>query len=57
MLDLIKSRPVLFYGLIVSVIALVTAFGVELTAEQTGAITAAVAAVLAFLTQRFTTPV
>ncbi len=57
MLNLIKARPVLFYGLVVSAIALVSAFGVDLSAEETGAITAFVAAALAFLTQRFTTPV
>ncbi len=57
MLDLIKARPVLFYGLVVTVIALGSSFGVDLSADQTGALTATVASVLAFFTQRFTTPV
>ena len=55
-MNLIKQYPVRFYGVIVSAVALVTAFGVSLTAEQTGAVTAFVAAVLSLVTERFTTP-
>ncbi len=52
----IKQYPVRFYGLIVSLIALASAFGVNLSADQTGALTAAAAATLAFVTEKFTSP-
>jgi hypothetical protein len=46
-----KREPALFYGLANTILALVLAFGVELTVEQTGAILAATSAVLALITR------
>jgi predicted histidine transporter YuiF (NhaC family) len=47
-----KREPALFYGLVNSILALVLAFGVQLSTEQTGAILAATSALLALLTRR-----
>lgn len=51
-----KREPALFYGLVNSVLALVLAFGVELSVEQTGAILAATSALLAVITRSKVTP-
>ena len=52
----IKEEPVLFQGLIQALIALGTAFGFDLDAAKVGAITAASAALLSFLTRQVVTP-
>ena len=57
MLDRIRQYPVRIYGLIVTLIALGTSFGLDLTAVQVGAITAVAASVLTLVTENFTTPV
>ena len=49
-------EPAMILGLVQTVIALVAAFGLDLTAEQTGAILAATAAVLAVITRQSVTP-
>lgn len=46
-----KREPALFYGLANTILALVLAFGVQLTTEQTGAILAVTSALLALLTR------
>lgn len=51
-----KREPALFYGLVNTVLALVLAFGVELSTEQTGAILAVTSAVLALVTRANVTP-
>lgn len=51
-----KREPALFYGLVNTVLALVLAFGVDLSTEQTGAILAVTSAVLALVTRRAVTP-
>jgi hypothetical protein len=51
-----KREPALFYGLVNTVLALVLAFGVELTVEQTGAILAVTSAVLALITRSSVKP-
>lgn len=57
MWNYIKSEPaIIVSGLVPAVIALVTSFGFELTAEQTGAIVAIVAVVLSIVTRQTVTP-
>lgn len=51
-----KREPALFLGLIQTVLALVLAFGVDLTTEQTGGILAVSAAVLALITRSQVVP-
>lgn len=51
-----KREPALFYGLVNSVLALILAFGVDLSTEQTGAILAVTSAVLAVVTRSKVTP-
>lgn len=51
-----KREPALFYGLVNTLLALVLAFGVKLSTEQTGAILAATSAVLALVTRSQVTP-
>ena len=51
-----KREPALFLGLIQTVLALVLAFGVDLSTEQTGAILAVTAAALALITRQNVTP-
>lgn len=51
-----KREPALFYGLVNTILALILAFGVDLSTEQTGAILAVTSAVLALLTRRQVTP-
>ena len=55
--DQIRQEPVLFQGVIQALIALGTAFGLQLDASKVGAITAATAAVLSFLTRQVVTPI
>jgi hypothetical protein len=47
-----KREPALFYGLVNAVIALVVSFGLELKADQIGALLAVTSAVLALVTRR-----
>lgn len=51
-----KREPALFYGLVNTNLALVLAFGVDLTTEQTGAILAVTSALLALVTRSQVTP-
>lgn len=55
-LDRIRREPALVTGLLSALIALATAFGLHLSAEQVGAITALAVAVLAFVTRSQVTP-
>jgi len=50
-------EPALVLGAVQAVLALVIAFGLKLSAEQTGAILAATAAILAVVTRSQVTPV
>ncbi len=56
MKNIILREPVLTQGVVQSVLGLVLAFGVDLSSEQTGAILAVTAAVLALATRRVVTP-
>jgi len=56
MTNIFKTEPVLITGLIEALIVLAVAFGVGLTAEQTGAIMAVVAIVTSLVARAFTTP-
>lgn len=49
-------EPVLVYGLVQTILALVLAFGVDLDTAETGAILAVTAAVLALITRSKVTP-
>lgn len=51
-----KREPALFLGLINSILALVAAFGVGLSADQTATILAVSSALLALLTRQAVTP-
>lgn len=53
---ILGREPVLFYGVAQSVLALVLAFGVDLSTEQTGAILAVTSALLALVTRSQVTP-
>lgn len=57
MLNRIKAEPALFSGLVLVLLNAGAAFGLNLTGEQTAAINAVVAAVLAFFTRSQVTPV
>lgn len=51
--SILGREPILFYGLVQTILALILAFGPEtLSTEQTGAILAVTAAVLALVTRR-----
>ena len=50
-MSIIRSEPALVIGLVQTIIALVVAFGANLSPEQVGAILAASAAVLAVVTR------
>lgn len=50
-------EPALWMGLVGAAIALGTAFGLHLSAEQVGAISALAAAILAFVTRSQVSPV
>jgi hypothetical protein len=52
----IREQPVYCQGLIQAFIALMVAFGLDLTGDQVGTITAATAALLAFVTHSHVTP-
>ena len=56
-LDRLRREPALVLGLVGALIALGTAFGLDLSKEQTGAITAVVVAVLSVVTRQNVTPV
>lgn len=56
-LDRIRREPALVTAFTAAVIALLVAFGLDLTGEQTGAIMALVTAVLGFVTRAQVTPV
>jgi len=53
---LIKEEPVAIQAIIQALIALAISFGVGLTANQVGSITAVTAAVLGFLARQVVTP-
>lgn len=55
--DRIRQEPALVSGLIAALIALGTAFGLDLSPEQVGALMAVVAAVLAFVVRANVSPV
>lgn len=54
--DLIQNEPILLYGLVETAVALVAAFGLDLSGEQVGALMAFVAAGLSVLARRKVTP-
>lgn len=56
MLNRIRNEPALVSGAVAAVIALLAAFGLDLSAEQVGAVLAVVAAVLAFVVRAQVTP-
>jgi hypothetical protein len=49
-------EPVMALAVVQTVIALAVSFGLDVTAEQVGAITAATAAILGFITRSRVTP-
>lgn len=51
-----KREPVMFLAVVQTVVALVVSFGLDLTTEQVGAITAAAAAILGLLARSRVTP-
>lgn len=57
MLERIKQEPALSLGVIQALVALVVAFGVDLTAEQVGVVVAFSAAVLSWITRSQVSPV
>src|SRR5262249_48266167 len=54
---LVRQQPVYCQGVIQAIIALAVSFGANLSSGQVGALTAATAAILAFVTQTQVTPV
>jgi hypothetical protein len=54
---LVRQQPVYCQGVIQAIIALAVSFGASLSSGQVGALTAATAAILAFVTQTQVTPV
>jgi hypothetical protein len=54
---LICQQPVYCQGVIQAIIALAVSFGLGLTSGQIGSLTAATAAILAFVTQTQVTPI
>ena len=56
MLNLIKNYPALLSGLVLAVLGLLLAFGVNVTQSQTAAIMGVVGAILAILTHLSVTP-
>jgi hypothetical protein len=52
-----NREPVLFYGLVNALIALVCAFGLDLSPEQIAGILAVTSTGLALITRRVVTPV
>lgn len=57
MLDRIRREPAIVAGVVQAVLGLLLAFGVDMTTEQTGAILAVTAAVLALFVRSQVTPV
>ncbi len=55
-MKIFKAEPALFLALVNSVIALVLAFGVQLSADQIGAILAVTSALLGLLTRQAVSP-
>ena len=53
---ILQREPALISGLVAAVIALVTAFGFEMTGEQVGAIMAVTYAVLSVIVRQNVTP-
>jgi hypothetical protein len=51
-----NAEPALFYGLVQAIIVLAVTFGLRLPLEQTGAILAATAIIVAFLTRQKVSP-
>lgn len=56
MLDFIKSEPAVIIGLCSALIALATSFGVDLSADQVGALMAVVTIVASIVTRQLVTP-
>lgn len=56
MKNLWNAEPVLILGAVQAIVALAVSFGLDLTTEQVGAITAAAAAVLSVVARRKVTP-
>jgi chromate transport protein ChrA len=56
LIEKIRNEPVLVTGFLAAVIALVTAFGLNLSNEQVAAINAVVIAVLAFVARKKVVP-
>lgn len=56
MLDRIKKEPAIVAGIVQAVLGLLLAFGVSLSTEQTGAILAITAAILALFVRSQVTP-
>ena len=54
---MVRQQPVFCQGVIQAIIALAVSFGASLTSGQVGALTAATAAILAFVTQTQVTPI
>jgi len=54
---LVRQQPVYCQGVIQAIIALAVSFGLSLSIEQVGSLTAVTAAVLAFVTQTQVTPI
>jgi len=52
----VREQPVYCQGMIQAIIALMVAFGLNLSGDQVGTITAATAALLAFVTHSQVTP-
>jgi hypothetical protein len=53
---ILRREPALFYGLVNSALALVVAFGLDLSSAQVGTILAVSSAVLALVTRSQVTP-
>lgn len=56
MIDRIKNEPALVLGLVQAILALVVAFGFDLTGEQTACILAVTAAILGLVVRSRVTP-
>jgi hypothetical protein len=54
---MVRQQPVFCQGVIQAIIALAVSFGASLTSGQVGALNAATAAILAFVTQTQVTPI
>lgn len=54
--NVIKNEPALIVGLVQAVLALILAFGVDLSEEQIGSILAITSVILAIVTRMLVTP-